>query len=55
MEDDLNTFYFLKMEVNLKHIMQPKTIKSKNNDYGTTPGNLVYIHYTMAYSLANAL
>ena len=38
-EDDIN---FLKMVDNLKKIMQPKTIKSKNNDCGTAPGNLVY-------------
>jgi hypothetical protein len=29
------------MEDNLKKIMQPKTSKSKNNDFGTTPGTLV--------------
>jgi hypothetical protein len=28
------------MEDNLKKIMQPNTIKNKNNDYGTAPGNL---------------
>ena len=48
MEDNLN--YFLKkednlnfqiMEDDLKRIMQPKTIKSKSNDCGTAPGNLV--------------
>ena len=38
MEDDLNFFL---MDDNLKKIMQPKTIKSKNNDCGTAPGNLV--------------
>ena len=38
-EDDIN---YLKMEDNLKNIMQPKTIKSKNNDCGTAPGNLVF-------------
>jgi hypothetical protein len=38
MEDDL---IFLKTEVNLKKMMQPKTIKSKNNSCGTGPGNLV--------------
>ena len=37
-EDDLN---FLIMEDDLKKIVQPKTIKSKNNDCGTAPGNLV--------------
>ena len=48
MEDDLNYFLkkeddlnFLKMDDDLKKIMQPKTIKSKNNDCGTAPGNLV--------------
>ena len=47
MEDDLNYFLkkeddlnFLKMDDDLKKIMQPKTIKSKNNDCGTAPGNL---------------
>ena len=29
------------MEDNLKKIMQPKTIKTKNNGCGTDPGNLV--------------
>ena len=29
------------MEDKLKKIMQPKTIKSKTNDCGTAPGNLV--------------
>ena len=29
------------MEDDLKKIVQPKTIKSKNNDCGTAPGNLV--------------
>ena len=32
---------FLKIEDDLKKIMQPKTIKSKNNGCGTAPGNLV--------------
>ena len=31
----------LKMEDNLKKIMQPKTIKSKNKGCGTALGNLV--------------
>ena len=51
MEDDLNYFLkkednlnFLKMDDDLKKIMQPKTIKSKNNDCGTAPGNLVCIY-----------
>ena len=51
MEDDLNYFLkkeddlnFLKMDDDLKKIMQPKTIKSKNNDCGTAPGNLVLIY-----------
>jgi hypothetical protein len=48
MEDDLN---FLEKRDNLnffengsqpKKIMQPKTIKSKNNGCGTAPGNLFY-------------
>ena len=39
-EEDL---IFLKMEDVLKNIVQPKTIKSKNNDCGTAPGNLVFI------------
>ena len=30
------------MKDDLKKIMQPKTIKSKNNGYGTAPGNLVF-------------
>ena len=38
-EDDLNNF--CSMEDDIKKIMQPKTIKSKNNDCGTAPGNLV--------------
>ena len=29
------------MEDDLKKIVKPKTIKSKNNDCGTAPGNLV--------------
>ena len=29
------------MEDDLKKIMQHETIKSKNNDFGTAPGNLV--------------
>ena len=29
------------MEDNLKQIIQPKIIKSKNNGCGTAPGNLV--------------
>jgi hypothetical protein len=40
MENDLN--FFLKMEDYLKKIMLLQTIKSKNNDCGTAPGNLVY-------------
>ena len=36
--DDL---IFFEMEDNLKRIMQPKTIESKNNGCGTAPGNLV--------------
>jgi hypothetical protein len=47
MEDDLT--YFLKkkddlnLEDDLQKIMKPKIIKSKNNDCGTAPGNLVLI------------
>ena len=33
---------FLKMETTSKKIMQPTTIKSKDNGCGTAPGNLVY-------------
>ena len=50
MEDDLiflkrkTTSILLKIEDDLKKIKQPKTIKSKNNDCGTAPGNLVYYH-----------
>ena len=51
MEEDINYFLkkedhlnFLKMDDDLKKIMQPKTINSKNNDCGTAPGNLVYIY-----------
>ena len=33
------------MEDELKKIMQPKTIKIKNNGCGTAPGNLVSINY----------
>ena len=40
MEDDLK---FWKMEDDLQQIMRPETIKSKNNDCGTAPGNLVPI------------
>ena len=49
MEDDLNLFErgrrlnIFKNETNLKKIMQPKTIKSKDNGCGTAPGNLVHI------------
>ena len=32
---------FLKIETTSKKIMQPTTIKSKNNGCGTAPGNLV--------------
>ena len=32
---------FLKMETTSKKIMQPTTIKSKDNGCGTAPGNLV--------------
>ena len=32
---------FLKNEDDLKKIIQPKTIQSKNNGCGTAPGNLV--------------
>ena len=42
-EDDLN---FLKMEDYLKKIVQPKTIKSKKNDCGTAPGNLVLYYFS---------
>ena len=48
MEDDLNYFLkkednlnWLKMDDNLKKIMQPKTFKNQNNDCGTASGNLV--------------
>ena len=48
MEDDLNIIFlkedninFLKMEDNIKKIMQPKTSKSKNNDCDTAPCSLV--------------
>ena len=37
-EDDL--IFFFKWKTTSKYIMQPKTIKSKNNDCGTAPGNL---------------
>ena len=33
---------FLKMETTSKKIMQPTTIKSKDNGCGTAPGNLVW-------------
>ena len=49
MEDDLNFFekgrrpqFFGKCKTTSKKIMQPKTIKSKNNGCGTAPGNLVH-------------
>ena len=47
MEDDINFFkgrrphFFFKWMTTFKNIMQLKTIKSKNNDCGTAPGNLV--------------
>ena len=54
MEDGLNLFErgrkldVLKNENNLKKIMQPETIKSKDNGCGTAPGNLVFnIYWTM--------
>ena len=60
MEDDLNYFLkkeddlnFLKMDDDLKKIMQPKTIKSKNNDCGTAPGNLVCYYLTTCYCKNN--
>ena len=34
---------FLKIETTSKKIIQPTTIKSKNNGCGTAPGNLVII------------
>ena len=46
MEDDLNLFekgrghYFYENGRRPQKKMQPKTIKSKNNGCGTTPGNL---------------
>ena len=41
------------MEDDLKKIVQPKTIKSKNNDCGTAPGNLIRrINLTRMYSIA---
>ena len=36
---------FLKMETNSKKIMQPTTIKSKDNGCGTAPGNLVWLNF----------
>jgi hypothetical protein len=48
-EDDLNLFErgrkldVLKNENNLKKIMQPETIKSKDNGCGTAPCNLVLL------------
>ena len=58
MEDDLtyflkkeDDFNFLKMEDDLKKIMQRKTIKIKNNDCGTDPGNLVYTYKSNLESL----
>ena len=38
MEDNL---HFFLIEGDLNKIMQPKTIKCKNNGCGTAPGNLV--------------
>ena len=44
------------MDDNLKKIMQPKTIKSKNNDCGTAPGNQVldfiigYLAYVVQFN-----
>ena len=62
MEDDLNYFLkkeddlnFLKMDDDLKKIMQPKTIKSKNNDCGPAPGNLVYTNMTHLFKFGSLL
>ena len=50
MEDDLNFFkgrrpqFFSKWKTTSKKIMQPKTIKTKNNGCGTAPGNLVTVY-----------
>ena len=52
MEDDLNLFekgrrpnFFWKSKTTSKKIMQPQTIKTKNNGCGTAPGNLVLRYY----------
>ena len=42
-----NLDVYANMEDDLQKIMQPKTIKSKNNGCGTAPGNLV-IHHILA-------
>ena len=49
------TSVFWKMEYNLKEIMQPHTIKSKNNDCGTAPGNLVLCFLSSVISLISFL
>ena len=61
MEDDLNYFLkkeddlnFLKMDDDLKKIMQPKTIKSKNNDCSTAPGNLSQFVLSKWYCIKSA-
>ena len=42
---------FFKKEDDPKKIMQPKSIKSKNNGCGTAPGNLVNYILTDSYTL----
>ena len=45
---------FLKIETTSKKIMQPTTIKSKNNGCGTAPGNLVMIFNVCKYKIGNS-
>jgi hypothetical protein len=42
---------FLKMETTSKKIMQPTTIKSKDNGCGTAPGNLIQRHYLYQFEI----
>ena len=46
---------FLKKETTSKKIMQPTTIKSKDNGCGTAPGNLVSLHCFTYYIIGTIL
>ena len=56
MEDDLNFFekgrrpnFLENVRQPQKQIMQPTTIKSKNNGCGTAPGNLVFVFFGFVF------